>query len=44
MDLHDQLIQHAVVIANHAHYMLYLSDSSLFLMKRLLNNDHVIIC
>ena len=41
MDLYDELIQHAVVIASHAYYMLYLSDSSLFLMKLIDKSEHL---
>jgi hypothetical protein len=41
MDLSDELILHAVVIANHAHYMLYLSDSSLFPMKLIDKSEHL---
>jgi hypothetical protein len=41
MDLYDELILQAVVIVNHAHYMLYLSDSSLFLMKLIDKSEHL---
>jgi hypothetical protein len=41
MDLYDELILQAVVIANHAHYILYLSDSSLFLMKLIDKSEHL---
>jgi len=41
MDSCDRLIQHAVVIANHAYYMLYLSEASLFLMELIDRQEHL---
>ncbi len=41
MDLYDHLIQYAVMIASHPHYMVYLSVSSSFLMKLIDNSEHL---